>query len=137
MSRILVLGLTVLVLGACKPVAQPAAPTTPAEAAAPAVAEPAVSPEEAAWTALQDRYDPMETAPADPLAALEWRSVMCDHFAGEFGGDNSERDREVNARMDELRCGDELTGEIRALRGTRAGDPDAVARLDVLLARLG
>lgn len=137
MSRILILGLTVLVLGACKPVAQPATPAEPAQAAAPAVAEPAVSPEEAAWTALQDRYDPMETAPSDPLAALEWRSVMCDHFAGEFGGDNSERDREVNARMDELRCGDELTAEVRALRGTRAGDPDAVARLDVLLARLG
>jgi len=134
MSRILVLGLTVLVLAACKPVAQPAAPAEPAAPEAPVAA---LSAEEAAWTALQDRYDPMETAPANPLAALEWRAVLCDHFAGEFGGDNSERDREVNARMDELRCGDELTAEVRALRGTRAGDPDAVARLDVLLARLG
>ncbi|WP_428149361.1 hypothetical protein [Brevundimonas sp.] len=134
MSRILILGLTVLVLGACKPVAQPAAPAEPAAPGAPVAA---LSTEDATWTVLQDRYDPMETAPADPLAALEWRSVMCDHFAGEFGGDNSERDRQVNARMDELRCGDELTAELRALRGTRAGDPDAVARLDVLLARLG
>ena len=134
MSRVFVLGLAVLALTACKPVAEPAAPVEPA---APAAPELAISAEDAAWTALQDRYDPMETAPADPLAALEWRSVMCDHFAGEFGGDNTERDREVNARMDELRCGDELTAEVRALRGTRAGDPDAVARLDVLLARFG
>lgn len=30
----------------------------------------------------------------------------CNHFAGEFNGDNSDRDKEVNAEMDKLKCGD-------------------------------
>ncbi len=133
MSRIIAIGLTALVLAACKPVAEPAPPT---QAAAPEAPVAAVTPEDAAWIAIEDRYKSMAAAPADPIEAVEYRAVVCDHLSGEFGGDNSERDREVNARMDELRCGDELIAEARALRGTRAGDPDAVARLDVVLARI-
>lgn len=41
--------------------------------------------------------------PVDVTAFVE-RVEMCDHFAGEFNGDQSEHDREVNATMTELRC---------------------------------
>lgn len=133
MSRIIVCGLTALALTACKPVAEPAPPAEPAASTAPAIAVPGA---DATWIALEDRYRMVETAPADPVAAVEWRAVLCDHFSGEFGGDNSERDREVNARMDELRCGDALIDDARALRTSHAGDPDTVAKLDFVLARL-
>ena len=123
MSRIIAIGLAGLVLAACKPAAEPA----PAPAAEPAV--------DAAWAAEQDRYLAVNVEPSDPLEAVMWRGVRCDFLGSEFGGDNSEQDRAINARMDELRCGDGLLAEARELRGTLAGAPAAVARLDVLLAR--
>ncbi|WP_426050289.1 hypothetical protein [Brevundimonas sp. SL161] len=133
MSRIIAIGLAGLVLAACKPVAEPAPPAEPAAAAAPApAAQPAI---DAAWAAEQERYLAVNVEPSDPVEAVMWRGVRCDFLGSEFGGDNSEQDRAINARMDELRCGDELLAEGRELRATRAGDPAAVARLDALLAR--
>ena len=133
MSRIVAIGLTALVLAACKPVAEPAPPAEPAAAEAPAPA--VLTAAEAAWTAEQDRYLAINVQPSDPVEAVLWRGVRCEFLGDEIGGDNSAQDRAVQARMDELRCGDELLGEARELRQTLAGDPDAVARLDVLLAR--
>ncbi|WP_426041135.1 hypothetical protein [Brevundimonas sp. TWP2-3-4b1] len=133
MSRIITIGLAGLVLAACKPVAEPAPPADPAAAAAPAPA--AQSAVDAAWAAEQDRYLAVNVEPSDPVEAVMWRGVRCDFLGSEFGGDNSGQDRAINARMDELRCGDELLAEARALRGTLAGAPGAVARLDALLAR--
>lgn len=133
MSRILAAGLMTLALAACKPVAEPAPPAEPAAPAAPAPA--AQTAAEVAWTAEQDRYLAVNVQPSDPLEAVLWRGVRCDFLGGEFGGDNSAQDRAINARMDELRCGDELLAEARELRGTLAGAPAAVARLDALLAR--
>ncbi|WP_298161421.1 hypothetical protein [Brevundimonas sp.] len=130
MSRLFAAGLITLALAACKPVAEPVPPAEPA-APAPAVQTAA----ESAWAAEQDRYLAVNVQPSDPLEAVLWRGVRCDFLGGEFGGDNSEQDRAINARMDELKCGDELLAEARELRGTRAGDPAAVARLDALLAR--
>lgn len=89
---------------------------------------------EARWEATQERYRQMEVAPYDPLEALEWRAVGCSHMSGEFGGDNSERDRALIAQMDALRGGDALAAEARALRSARAGDAAVVARLDAVLA---
>lgn len=133
MYRIIAIGLAGLVLAACKPVAEPAPPAEPAAAAAPApAAQPAV---DAAWAAEQDRYLAVNVEPSDPVEAVMWRGVRCDFLGSEFGGDNSGQDRAINARMDELRCGDELLAEARALRGNLAGAPAAVARLDALLAR--
>ena len=40
---------------------------------------------------------------------------MCEHFAGEFNGDQSEHDREVNATMTKLRC-DALDADRASLR---------------------
>ena len=133
MSRILAIGLTALALAACKPVTEPAARAEPAAAAVPAPA--AQTAAEVAWTAEQDRYLAVNVQPSDPVEAIMWRGVRCDFLGSEFGGDNSEQDRAINTRMDELRCGDELLAEARELRETLGGDPDAVARLDALLAR--
>ena len=133
MSRIIAIGLAGLVLAACKPVAEPAPPAEPAAAAAQApAAEPTV---DAAWAEEQDRFLSVNVQPTDPVEAVMWRGVRCDFLGSEFSGDNSEQDRAINARMDELRCGDELLAEARELRGTLAGAPAAVARLDTLLAR--
>jgi hypothetical protein len=32
------------------------------------------------------------------------RAVMCQHFAGEINGDNSPRDKQVNAQLTKLKC---------------------------------
>jgi hypothetical protein len=82
---------------------------------------------------MQDRYRQVQVTPSDPLEALERRAVLCAHYSGEFGGDGSERDQWLNGQMDRLRCGDELIAEARAMRGARSGNPDVVARLDIVL----
>lgn len=132
MFRITTIGLMALVLTACKPVAEPAPAAAPVAPVAPA---PALTAQEAAWASEQDRYLAINVQPSDPVDAVMWRGVRCDFLGSEFGGDNSAQDQAVNARMDELRCGDELLAEARELRQTLAGDPAAVARLDALLAR--
>ena len=53
--------------------------------------------------------DPQDLArfgslPRDVSAFVD-RRLACNHFAGEFNGDRSARDREVNRKMRELRCG--------------------------------
>ncbi|KQY84807.1 hypothetical protein [Brevundimonas sp. Root1423] len=130
MSRIVVLGLTVLVLAACKPADQTAQPEAAAPVAATSAPQPSAS---VSWEAMQDRYRQVEVAPSDPLEALERRAVLCAHYSGEFGGDGSERDQWLNTQMDELRCGDELIAEARAMRDARSGEPGVIARLDTVL----
>ena len=136
MSRTFTLGLTALALAACQPVAEPAPPAEPVAPVAPAQAIPA---DEASahttWTALEDRYLHVNVRPSDPVDALEWTEVRCGFLSSEFGGDNSAQDRAINARMDELRCGDDMVADARALRQARAEEPAAVVRLDALLAR--
>ncbi len=41
-----------------------------------------------------------------PAAVRRWqrRVQLCEHFAGEFGGDGSARDRAVTRQMSRLRC---------------------------------
>lgn len=118
-----------LVLIGCKPSAQ-----------APAALEPVVadisdlsSAADAAWTAEQDRFLGINIAPSDPVDALMWRGVRCGFLGSEIGGDNSAQDRAIQARMEELRCGDDLLADARALRTARSDDPATVARLDALL----
>lgn len=68
-------------------------PTRPASAAAPAVtAAPAAE--------FERRYARLPADAARVLARLD----ACRYFPGEFNGDGSARDREVNARMDALGC---------------------------------
>jgi hypothetical protein len=131
MSRIVVPGLTALILAGCKPADQtpPSEPAAPAEATSAAPASAPVS-----WEATQARYRQVEVAPSDPVAALEWRAVGCDHYSSEFGGDGSERDQWLNAQMDRLQCGDGLVAEARAMRDARSGEPGVAARLDAVVA---
>ena len=131
MFRIITTGLAALTLAACQPAAEPAAPAN----AEPPAAPQAETPEDAAWRALEDRYLAMNVEPADPIDAVEWREVRCNFLAGEIGGDRSAQDRAIQARMEELRCGDGVLEDARALRASHASDTAAVARLDTLLAR--
>ena len=135
MSRIITFGLTVLTVAmvSCKPVAESA--PTPEPAAPVAAAAPVPTASETAWMTEQDRYLAVNVQPSDPVEAVIWRGVRCDFLGSEIGGDNSAQDRAVQARMEELRCGDGLLAEARELRQTLAGDPRAVTRLDALLAR--
>lgn len=131
MRGIIIVGLTALTLVACQPAAEPAAPV---EAEAPA-APTAETPEDAVWLALENRYLAVNVQPTNPIDAVEWREVRCNFLAGEIGGDNSAQDRAVQARMEELRCGDGVLEDARALKASHASDTAAVARLDALLAR--
>jgi len=133
MLRIAAVCLIMIGLAACGPVAEPAAPAEPASPAP--LAPVTVSAADAAWQAEVDRFLGVNVQPSEPVDAVVWRSVRCAFLTGEVGADNSAQDQAIKARMNELRCGSELTGEIRELRETLAGDPTAVARLDLLLAR--
>lgn len=68
--------------------------------------------------------------PGDVRKLVE-RFESCAHFAGEFSGDGSERDREVNATMTGLRC-DKVEGDMAALRRKYAGRPAVLKALDRL-----
>lgn len=52
--------------------------------------------------------------PSDARDVAE-RLASCHHFWGEIGGDNSERDREVNATLSQLRC-ETIEVETAAIR---------------------
>ena len=135
MCRIILVGLAALTVAACKPVAEPAPAAPAAETAAPAA--PAETAAESAWMAEQDRYLAVNVQPPEPVDAIMWRGVRCDFLGSEFGGDNSAQDRAINARMEELRCGDELLAEARELRVTLAGDAPEVTRLNNSVAVTG
>jgi hypothetical protein len=64
------------------------------------------------------RYGPL---PCEVRAFVE-RRASCNHFAGEFNGDRSERDREVTRAMRGLRCNSLEADEAR-LRRRHAKSP--------------
>ena len=70
------------------------------------------------------RFGPL---PRDVIAFVE-RRTACNHFAGEFNGDRSPRDREVNRTMRELRCGRLETDEARLMK-RHAKSPTALRAL--------
>ncbi|MHA6494409.1 hypothetical protein ACX0MV_14315 [Pseudomonas borbori] len=53
----------------------------------------------------------------------------CFHFAGEFNGDQSERDKEVAAAMAELRC-ETIESEAAAIRQKYPENPAVIEALD-------
>lgn len=61
------------------------------------------------------------------------RLRVCAHLSGEFGGDGAERDREITAEMDRLRC-NSVAAEADALRQKYAGQPLALQSLDEAVA---
>jgi len=70
------------------------------------------------------RFGPL---PKDVVAFVE-RRTGCNHFAGEFNGDRSARDREVRRTMRELRCGVLERHEAR-LQRRHANNPQALTAL--------
>jgi hypothetical protein len=58
------------------------------------------------------RFGPL---PKDVAAFID-RRTACNHFAGEFNGDRSERDRDVTRTMNQLRCGALERDEARLQR---------------------
>lgn len=64
----------------------------------------------------------------EPVARFIQCSDHSLHFAGEFNGNHSARDAEVNRRMDALRC-NSLPGDLQALRKHYRADAGINARL--------
>ncbi len=56
-----------------------------------------------------------------PVSRVAERLASCAHFAGEFSGDRSERDAQINRTLTELRC-DTVEREAAELRRRYAGD---------------
>lgn len=74
----------------------------------------------AASAAAVQRGDALRL-PAEVTAVAE-RLASCAHFAGEFSGDRSQRDAQINRTMTELRC-DTVEREADALRREYPDDP--------------
>ncbi len=81
-----------------------------------------------AAAAAQPPARPADGSWPRPVAQFIERSENCQHFAGEFGGDGSPRDAEVNRQMDALRC-NALPAELRTLRQRYRADAHVTARL--------
>lgn len=75
-----------------------------------------------------DAAEDMQALPPE-VASLAERSAMCTHFAGEFNGDGSAHDREVNQTMTELRCGS-VEEDVAAARRKYANNPAVLQALD-------
>ena len=59
----------------------------------------------------------------------------CAHLAGEFGGDQSERDKEVTEEQDSLKC-DQALGNLKALKARLPKDSPLLARVTEALSDL-
>ena len=66
--------------------------------------------------------------PAD-AAKLVDRLANCTHFAGEFNGDQSEHDRQVNKTLMELGC-NRIDTDVAAMRSKYAGNAAVLQALD-------
>jgi hypothetical protein len=67
--------------------------------------------------------------PGDVQAIAE-RIALCEHFSGEFNGDGSDHDRYVNSQMDQLRCGDSLDMDVRAIKNKYTNNPIIMKALE-------
>lgn len=125
MNRNILIALTAVTLAACTPADAPKSEALQPEAPTAAAL--------AAEAADQAAYDAANTPPTEPVANLAWRADLCSHLGGEIGGDGSERDQEIQAQMETMRCGDGLIAEGAALKAANAADPAVVARIDAAL----
>jgi hypothetical protein len=71
---------------------------------------------------------PEARPPKDINDFIGWRDD-CNHFAGEFNGDQSNRDQELGQTMSELRC-DKLDAAEKKLRKKYQGKPDMLKWLE-------
>ena len=129
MKRVLVV-IGLLLAAACTPAADapaPAVEAAPAQDAAIADAPappPPAPPVADPGTEWERRLGNLPPDAADVIGRVE----ACNHFAGEFNGDRSERDREVTEAMDRLRCG-VLKDDAAAIRQKYPADQAVQAAL--------
>ena len=57
------------------------------------------------------------------------RVESCNHFAGELNGDNSGRDKEVNAETDKIKCGD-IDKELAIAKEKYKNNPEILSQLN-------
>ncbi|MCD9032333.1 hypothetical protein LDO32_11410 [Luteimonas sp. Y-2-2-4F] len=76
------------------------------------------------------RNTPVDGVPHLPRDAREvaQRLAACVHLSGEFGGDGSERDREVAGEMTRLCC-ETVEADVAAVRLRYAGNPEVLEAL--------
>ena len=85
---------------------------------------------------LQDSDPPHDEAyfrtvspglPGDAREVVQ-KLAACNHFAGEFGGDRSTRDREVGAAMTQLHC-ESIDEDVRLILVKYPGDTGLIKAL--------
>jgi hypothetical protein len=84
-----------------------------------------VTPEDESWGTLRAR---IEVSPQDVAAFIE-RRAGCNHFWGEVGSDNPDREQQIQDTLREMRCWDLETDE-RALRKAHHYKAEVVKLLD-------
>jgi|APLak6261664640_1056046.scaffolds.fasta_scaffold42084_2 hypothetical protein len=62
------------------------------------------------------------------VKSLITRAETCIHFSGEFNGDHSDRDKEVIAEMDKLKCAD-IDKELLAAKEKYKNNPELLKSL--------
>lgn len=62
------------------------------------------------------------------VKSLIARAETCIHFSGEFNGDQSDRDKEVVAEMDKLKCAD-IDKELLTAKEKYKNNPEILKRL--------
>lgn len=73
--------------------------------------------------------DPPSFEVPEDASMVASRLESCVHFAGEFNGDQSARDKEVTQAMDELRC-DTIESEAAAMRQKYPGNTAVTQALE-------
>lgn len=71
--------------------------------------------------------DGFSSLPKDAHRVVE-KLAACNHFAGEFGGDRSTRDREVGAAMTQLHC-ETIDSDVRQILEKYPGNRELIAAL--------
>ena len=71
--------------------------------------------------------------PLDAAQVVD-KLAACSHFAGEFGGDNSQRDREVTAAIVQLRC-ETIDEDVRGIVVKYAGNKQVLEALKLATQR--
>jgi hypothetical protein len=78
----------------------------------------------AAWRNRQIGMQRIEDFPPEVILMRD-RLTMCKHYAGEFNGDGSKRDKELNVSMKKLKC-DKVHNDFKVIR-KRYANNDVIA----------
>jgi hypothetical protein len=82
----------------------------------------------AVWRNRQMGMKRIEDFPSDVSVVID-RATTCQHFAGEFNGDGSKRDKEINTTMKNLKC-NKVQNDLHAIRKRYANSKTITEALD-------